>query len=99
MSKGQLITEFQILADEVAIFNGTAVGRSLIVLLPKNITASKIKIQIINSKAEPSFRLISIPNPNACVVNGGGGGGGNGCNLQENTVIGGFPSTVLATQF
>ena len=95
MSKGQLITEFQVLADEVAIFNGTAVGRSLIVLLPKNITASKIKIQIINSKAEPSFRLISIPNPNACVVNGGGDG--NGCNLQENTVIGGFPSAVPVT--
>tara|TARA_B110000091_G_C13759782_1_gene451553 strand:- start:142 stop:1533 length:1392 start_codon:yes stop_codon:yes gene_type:complete len=93
MSAGQLITKFQILANDIVLFNGTAVGRSLIVLFKQNITASSVVVKVLASKAPPSFRLIAVPNPTTCVVHGGGGGGG-GCALQQNRVIGGFPSQI-----
>ena len=93
MSKGQLITEFEIILNgTIKIFNGTAVGRSLIVLLKENVTAAQVMIRVTASKASPSFRLITIPNPLSCVVDGGTNS--DGCNLQQDIVIGGFPSNI-----
>ena len=92
MAEGHNVLAFEILADGAQIFNGTAVGRSLIVLLDQNVTAKEVTVRVTKSRAPPTFRLLSLPDPDACVVGGGGGGGGGGgCNLQEGVVIGGRP--------
>jgi alpha-L-fucosidase len=87
MKLGQLITKFQIIGDGLVLFNGTAVGRSLIVLFKQNITVSSVNIKILQSKAPPSFRLIAIPNPDDCIVKGSSG---SGCTIQKDVLIGGF---------
>lgn len=91
LSRGQLVNAFEILADGVRIFNGTSIGRSLIVLLDRNVTASEVQIHVLSSKSPPSFRLIAVPDPAACVA---GGSGGEGCKIRSNVIIGGFPSSI-----
>lgn len=44
LREGQNVLSFVVLADGQSIFNGTAIGRTLIVLLPTNVTASKVRI-------------------------------------------------------
>ena len=38
---------FSVRVDGVSVFNGTAIGRTLVVLLPKNVTATKVRVVLI----------------------------------------------------
>lgn len=96
LSRGQLVTSFSIFADGKSVFDGSAIGRTLIVLLDENVTASFVELKITGYKAKPSFRLFAIPNPASCEVRSGGGGQ-SGCALQRNLLIGGFPGSEPTT--
>ena len=61
LSRGQLVTSFSIFADGKSVFDGSAIGRTLIVLLDENVTASFVELRITGYKAKPSFRLIQLP--------------------------------------
>lgn len=90
LSSGQFVEEFVVEADGVQVFNGTSIGRSLIALFPKKMNASTITVKVLKSKAAPSFRFISVPNPSQCEIDGPGGHG-TSCQLLNGVVIGGFP--------
>eukprot|EP00040_Diaphanoeca_grandis_P004874 m.30447 g.30447 ORF g.30447 m.30447 type:complete len:719 (-) comp16287_c0_seq1:149-2305(-) len=81
LSGGQLVDSFEIVADGKSVFNGSAIGRSLIYLFPVNITATTVVLNVLDAKAPPSFRLFAIPNPSSCAVSSGPGG----CDLIPNT--------------
>eukprot|EP00729_Bicosta_minor_P010054 gene10054-18971_t len=83
MAGGQRVRAFTIDVDGVSVFNGSAIGRSLIALLPANVTGKEVTLTVTAAVAMPSFRLFAVPNPASCIV--GGGGGGGQCALQENT--------------
>ena len=47
------------------------IERTLIVLLPTNVTTSKVELKVLSAKKTPSFRLFAIPDPSSCSVHGG----------------------------
>ena len=75
------VLSFAIRADDKLIFNGTAIGRTLIVRLPANVTASRVELKVLNAKKTPSFRLFAVPDPASCFVRSGAGG----CDLIMDT--------------
>eukprot|EP00940_MAST-03C_sp_MAST-3C-sp2_P002652 g2652.t1 len=91
LADGQRVTDFQIVAnDSVTIFNGSAIGRSLIVRFDSNITATSISIRVRATRdgvEGAALRLVSIPDPDACVARSEGGGG---CDIRDGILIGGF---------
>ena len=85
LSRGQRVRAFEIHADGVVVYNGTAVGRTLIAKLDKNLSAVKVVTLVVReSVGSPSFRLFAVPNPSVCSA--GGGGGGNKCELVHDVV-------------
>ena len=95
LREGQNVLAFTVLADGKAIFNGTAIGRALIVLLPTNVTASTVELKVASAKKTPSFRLFAVPDPSSCFVHSSGGGG---CDLIEDTEYLGPPFSTTTTQ-
>lgn len=77
------------------VFNGTAIGRTLIIRLPENVTGRIVELDIISSHGPAAIRLFAVPNPASCAV--AGGNGGNGCHLIPNTEYLGLVATQLAT--
>eukprot|EP01043_Picozoa_sp_COSAG02_P034779 COSAG02_NODE_2452_length_8826_cov_16.362668_5_plen_225_part_00 len=94
LREGQNVLDFVILADDKHIFNGTAIGRTLIVLLPTNVTASRVELKVLRAKKTPSFRLFAIPNPSSCSVHNKGS---SGCDLIEDTQYLGPPFSTTTT--
>ena len=89
---GQIVTQYQVVLDNgTVIFNGTAVGRTAIVRLDQNYTASSVRIEILETRGDlkPTFREVYVPDPLSCVVNGGSHG--TGCKLESDIIIAGFP--------
>ena len=85
LSRGQRVRAFEIHADGVVVYNGTAVGRTLIAKLDKNLSAVKVVTLVVReSVGSPSFRLFAVPDPSVCSA--GGGGGGNKCELVHDVV-------------
>lgn len=83
LSNGQLVRAFGITVDGTPIFNGTAIGRSLVILLQKNITGKVVELEILVSRGPVGIRLFAVPNPRSCAV--GGGNHDHDCNLIPNT--------------
>ena len=81
LREGQNVLSFTVSADSRPIFNGTAIGRTLIVLLPTNVTASRVELKVLEAKKTPSFRLFAVPDPLSCFVERGAGG----CDLIPDT--------------
>lgn len=94
LREGQNVLSFVVLADGRSIFNGTAIGRTLIVLLPTNVTASKVELKVLSAKKTPSFRLFAIPDPKECSVHAGNS---SGCDLIEDTEYLGPPFSTTTT--
>ena len=95
LREGQNVLSFVILADGKSIFNGTAIGRTLIVLLPANVTASKLELKVLSAKKTPSFRLFAVPDPASCAVHSSGHGG---CDLIVDTEYLGPPFSSTTTE-
>ena len=95
LREGQNVLSFVILADGKSIFNGTAIGRTLIVRLPANITASHLELKVLSAKKTPSFRLFAVPDPASCFVRSGGKGG---CDLITDTEYLGPPFSTTTTE-
>ena len=82
LSEGAKVLAHKVLVDGREVFNGTAIGRTLIVLLPSNVSAqASIELKVTSARALPSFRLFAAPDPASCQVAASGGG----CNLIPNT--------------
>ena len=96
---GQRVMSFSIVVNnDTVVFNGTAIGRTLIVLLPEAMPGvTKVELRIAEAKLPPAIRLFAVPSPASCVA--GGGGGGSGCNLFPNTLYKGLviQSTTVKT--
>jgi hypothetical protein len=94
MSGGQLVTAFEVLVDGKAVFTGSSIGRSLVVLLGKTkasgasvvatgpVRGSKVELRVTAARSTPSFRLFAVPDPVSCQV----GDGPDGCSLLQNTL-------------
>ena len=52
---GQLVTSFDLLGDDTVLFSGTSIGRTLIVQLGKNVTASKLEVRFAAFAAHDSL--------------------------------------------
>ena len=94
LREGQNVLSFVVLADGKSIFNGTAIGRTLIVLLPSNVTARKVELKVLSAKKTPSFRLFAIPDPASCSVHNSNS---SGCDLIEDTEYLGPPFSTTTT--
>lgn len=68
LSQGQLVRAFTILVDNTVVFNGTAIGRTLIARFQQNVTGSKVELHIQHAAASPTIRLFAIPDPASCLV-------------------------------
>lgn len=83
LSAGQMVLAYSLLADGVTFYNGTAIGRSQIVLLPANVTATTMELKVTAAKAPPRFRLVAVPDPAACSTTGPDP---MSCNLLQDTM-------------
>ena len=70
LSRGQLIRAFTVTVDGQIAFNGTAVGRTLIARFDKNMTGVDVELKVSESVAAPSIRLLAVPDPESCEVEG-----------------------------
>jgi hypothetical protein len=84
-----------ILADDKSVFDGSAIGRTLIVLLPANITGSHLELRVLSAQKSPSFRLFAVPDPASCFVRCGGKGG---CDLITDTGYLGPPFSTTSSE-
>ena len=95
LATGQHVRRFTVSVDGKVAFNGTAIGRTLIVRLPANITGRLVELDILGSHGPAAIRLFSVPNPASCSVTGGNGG--SGCHLIPNTEYLGLVANQLTT--
>lgn len=83
---GQRVLAFHIEVDGLSVWNGTAIGRSLIAKFKKNVTGSAVTLVVDSSLASPEFRLIAVPNPSACAISTVG----RGCTLIKGVLYDGI---------
>ena len=91
---GQLVLAFSIAVDGHTVFNGTAIGRTLVALLPQNVTGSVVTMTVLSARAAPTLRLFAVPDPASCALPAAS----QGCTYVNNTLyegpVIGSPSTV-----
>jgi hypothetical protein len=68
LRNGQLVMKFTISVDSTVVFNGSAIGRTLIVILPANVTGSVATLEVQSARAPPTIRLFAVPNPSVCSI-------------------------------
>lgn len=93
LTHGQLVLQFFISIDGVPVFNGTAIGRTLIALLGKNVTGQTVTLTVTEARAPPTLRLFAVPSPESCSL----ASGGDSCTYIQNTLYTG-PVTASSKQ-